>query len=1093
MVEVIIQHQTYHALLDSGAQGNFMSPTTVKQLRLEEKEKRDPYPLRSAEGQPMLYNRGRVDRETDHLSMLVQGRNTPVTFDITDIGKWDLILGIPWLRKYNPKIDWTTGQVQWGDAAMKNSRHPQRNMLATADRRLSTMENGNRTKLSEELQQRLKDVPEEYHKYAKIFQETLDTGLPEHSHYDHEIKLKEGTRPTYQKIYGLNEKQRQALDEYIKENLRKGYIRPSQSPAGYPILFVPKKNGKLRLCVDYRKLNDITVKNCYPLPLISELRDTLVGAQWFTAIDLKGAYNLIRMKKGEEWKTAFITRQGHFEYLVMPFGLTNAPATFQTMINDVLRDFVDVFVVVYLDDILIFSKTLEEHKQHVHKVLQRLMDKKLLVEPEKTSFHVQQVDFLGYRIRPNEIAMDPKKLEALKEWPIPKNVTDVRRFLGFVNFYRRFIYSYGKLSAPLTDLTKAAYEYNWTQECQESFDKIINYMLTEPILKMPDPTLPWEVETDASDFALGAVLSQRYPDGKLHPVAFYSRKLRDAELNYQIHDKELMAIIKAFEEWRVYLSGTKEQVTVYTDHKNLVNFTTTKELNRRQVRWAEFLSEFNFKISYRPGNENGRADALSRRSDLESNEPAASHAILTMDEEGNLFPNVRTLANINKGQSDREKEILEIHSAPAHGHQGVWKTFQRLRQHHDKKYTRQEVQEAIAKCDLCKKSKASRHKPYGQLQALPVATAPWKSVSMDFITDLPESVEPLTGKRYDSILVIVDRLTKYAYFLPFVKQGTAEEVAYIFLRTIAAQHGMPDELVTDRDKLFTSNFWKSLMAQLGPKLKMSTAYHPETDGQTERTNQTLEQYLRCYINYPQDNWVRLLPTAQLAYNSSASESTKVSPFYANYGYEPTVYGEPREAINAPRATQDAQDIKNIHKQLRTDLQMVRERMTHYANLKRMKGPSLQEGDKVYLLRKNISTNRPNDKLDFKKLGPFKIKKKLSDVSFQLTLPKSMQIHDTFHVALLEPAHVDTPTEENVEVSGPDIYEVEEILDHRTTNNGQDEYLVKWKGYDHSDNTWEPTEHLQNSQLRLRQFHQGRQVNPPRSNLPRQMRQRTSRL
>jgi hypothetical protein len=303
-------------------------------------------------------------------------------------------------------------------------------------------------------QDRMKHVPKEYLQYDSLFQvEIGDTGLPEHSRWDHEIPLREGTQPRLHKVYGLNPEQREALKDYIKENLRKGHIRASTSPAGYPILFVPKKNGKLRLCVDYRQLNDITIKNRYPLPLISDLRDRLHGAQWFTTLDLKGAYSLIRIKEGEEWKTAFRTHLGLFEYLIMPFGLTNAPASFQTMIDHVLQEYLDLFVVVYLDDILIFSRTLEEHKDHVHKVLQKLQDAKLLVEPEKSDFHKQQVKYLGYTIQPRSIGMDECKIEAILEWPQPKNIKDIRAFLGYVNFYRRFISGYGGIATPLTNLT----------------------------------------------------------------------------------------------------------------------------------------------------------------------------------------------------------------------------------------------------------------------------------------------------------------------------------------------------------------------------------------------------------------------------------------------------------------------------------------------------------------------------------------------------------------------------------------------------------------------------------------------------------------
>jgi hypothetical protein len=1087
VLQVVLDGREYAALLDSGAQGNYMSPRLRQRLSLATDRKLNPYQLRSAEGGLVQYNRGRIDEETAPLHIRIQRRTTPTQFDITEIGEWDIILGIPWLRKWNPTIDWNLGQIQWRDAApVQSQNETTRHLLASTQRPERTT---TRSALQQKypaphlqpefcndpqqptLQERMKDIPSEYHQYAAIFQEELDTVLPEHSHYDHEIVLKEGTQPRFFKIYHTNEKQQVALDEYLEENLRKGYIRPSKSPAGYPILFVPKKNGKLRICIDYRQLNDITIKNCYPLPLISELRDLLVGAQYFTALDLKGAYNLIRMKEGEEWKTAFRTRRGHFEYLVMPFGLTNAPATFQTMINEVLRDFLDIFVVVYLDDILIFSRTLSAHKEHVHQVLQRLLEAKLLVEPEKTKFHVQEVDFLGYNIRPGEIRMDPKKIQTVRDWPTPQDLKDVRGFLGFVNFYRRFMKGYSDISRPLTNLTKKDQPFTWGEAEDLAFQRIRDQILSEPILRIPDPQLPFEVETDASDYALGGQLAQRDTEGRLHPVAFYSKKLHGPELNYQIHDKELMAIIEAFKEWKPYLSGTTHPVKVYTDHKNLVNFTTTKELNKRQTRWAEFLSEFNFTITYRKGSENGRADALSRRSDLLSTEVPDHNAILSINADGDLVPNERVLEVLVTTKETIEQLIRRVHSAPAHGHQGVWKTFQRLRQHHNDQITRQQVQDAIKDCDLCRKSKASRHKPYGEIQPLPVADGPWTSISWDFITDLPPSEEPISGKKYDSILVIVDRFTKYAYFLPYLKTGTAEDLSYVFLRNVASQHGMPKGIVSDRDKLFTSNFWKALMKQLGPDRNLSTAFHPQSDGQTERTNQTLEQYLRCYVDYQQENWVQLLPTAQFAYNSAPSESTKVSPFYANYGFAPTMYGEPREASKAPKATKLADDIRNIHDSLRDDLQLVRLRMTKYANQSRMKGPSFQEGDKVYLIRKNIKTKRPNNKLDFKKIGPFKILKKISETNFRLSLPENMKIHPVFHIALLEPAPDGVPLEHDLPADDTEEYTVERILDHRTTQEGQDEYLVKWEGYGHEENTWEPLEHLRNAQLRLRQFHQ----------------------
>lgn len=338
------QHEA-RVMIDSGAQGNYISPNLVNKFQLPWNYKDEPYRLRTVEGKPVAYDQGVVARETAELPITIGGKRHELRLDITEISTQEIILGIPWLRASNPRVNWRTGQLQWDlpggrSASEKPSADASRDTRKALRIYVITKEP---TPISTEA------IPKEYQRYDKLFSDELETGLPEHSRWDHEINLLPGTEPRFHKIYPLNETQTTALREYLDENLRKGYIRPSKSPAGYPILFVPKKNGKLRLCVDYRQLNDITIKDRYPLPLISELRDRLHKAQWFTTLDLKGAYNLIRIKQGDEWKTAFRTKLGHYEYLVMPFGLTNAPATFQTMINDVLREYLDKFVVVYLD------------------------------------------------------------------------------------------------------------------------------------------------------------------------------------------------------------------------------------------------------------------------------------------------------------------------------------------------------------------------------------------------------------------------------------------------------------------------------------------------------------------------------------------------------------------------------------------------------------------------------------------------------------------------------------------------------------------------------------------------------------------------
>jgi hypothetical protein len=357
---------------------------------------------------------------------------------------------------------------------------------------------------------------------------------------------------------------------------------------------------------------------------MSELRERVAGATIFTKLDLKDGYHLIRIREGDEWKTAFRTRYGHYEYKVMPFGLVNAPATFQAMMNVILREFLDLGVVVYLDDILIYSKTPEEHEDLVKKVLAKLEQHDLAVSLKKSVFHVKKVEFLGYIVSTEGVTMSEKKVESIMKWEAPRSVKDVQIFIGFANFYRRFIKDFSRICKPITETLKGKGgkgSFYWGKEQDEAFEELKRRFTTAPILAHFYPERKTVIETDASDFALGCVLSQ-YQGKRLHPVAFHSRKLNNAERNYEIHDKELLAILEAFKEWKHYLVGADEPVTVFTDHQNLQYFLTTKVWNPRQIRWAQWLANFNFKIVYRPGARGGKPDALSRRPEYRPEEGA---------------------------------------------------------------------------------------------------------------------------------------------------------------------------------------------------------------------------------------------------------------------------------------------------------------------------------------------------------------------------------------------------------------------------------------------------------------------------------------
>ena len=390
---------------------------------------------------------------------------------------------------------------------------------------------------------------------------------------------------------------------------------------------MPKKDGGLRLCVDYRGLNKITIKNRHPLPLIHEMLDRLCGAKLFTKLDLRNAYHRIRIKPGDEFKTAFRTRYGHYKYKVMPFGLANAPATFQAYINETLAGLVDVICIVYLDDILIYSANPEEHKKHVKQVLQRLREHGLYAKASKCVFSTQEVDFLGYIINTEGVVMEPSRVEAIQNWPTPTSYREVQVFLGFANFYRRFIHDYSTIVRPLTGLLKGSVRgrksgvFTWEQAQKKAFEDLKYAFTIAPVLIHYESYKPTRLETDVSGVVCGGVVSQpkEWPvksgqKAEYHPVAFWSRKFTPAEMNYGTPDQELLAIVKCFQHWRHYFEGSQHPIKVLTDHNNLRHFMTTSTINRRQARWAMDLSAYDFIISYRPGKLNP-ANGPSRRPD----------------------------------------------------------------------------------------------------------------------------------------------------------------------------------------------------------------------------------------------------------------------------------------------------------------------------------------------------------------------------------------------------------------------------------------------------------------------------------------------
>lgn len=535
------------AMIDSGATGNFMSRQAALRLGIPIQKKKHPYQLTVVSGDSVAEDNGWILYETKGAPMGLQEDLTWIKFDLVVMQDHEVILGMPWLKKHNPRIDWTTGDVNMGyidpdEDNESNREEPEgHEAICATGSKAGHAPTGDGPSPT--------NIPVEYKEFEELFRERPnETALPKHQPWDHEIPLEPGKKPGFGPIYSLSQDELKTLKEYLDTSLERGLIRESTSPAGSPVLFVPKPDGTKRLCMDYRSLNNITIKDRYALPLADELRDRIQGATEFTILDLRGAYNLIRIKEGEEWKTAFRTRYGLYETLVMPFGLTNAPATCQRLINHKLHEYLDVFVVAYLDDILVYSRNHTEHVEHVRKVLTRLKEAELLLKPEKCQFFQKKVKFLGFILSAQGIQMDASKVQAVQEWPTPTSVKEVQSFLGFANFYRRFIKGYSRIATPLTELTKKDKGFQWNEAAGKAFQELKDAFAKEPILATFNPEERIVVETDASDYAIGACISQPDGQGVLHPIAFYSRKMTPAELNYEIHDKELLAIVMCFQE-----------------------------------------------------------------------------------------------------------------------------------------------------------------------------------------------------------------------------------------------------------------------------------------------------------------------------------------------------------------------------------------------------------------------------------------------------------------------------------------------------------------------------------------------------------------
>ncbi|GJP67944.1 hypothetical protein CLOP_g24702, partial [Closterium sp. NIES-67] len=857
----------------------------------------------------------------------------------------------------------------------------------------------------------------------------LSTRLPPYRTHQHEIVEEPGSKPTFRAPYRLSPTELTDMKRQIEYLLAKGLIRPSTSPYGAPVLFTPKPDGSMRMCIDYRALNQQTIKNKYLIPRIDDLLDQLRGATVFSKLDLWSGYWQIRMANNSIHKTAFRTRYESYEYLVMPFGLTNAPATFQAEMNHILRPLLDECVVVYLDDILIYSRDMKQHVEHLRRVFEILRRERFYVKMSKSKFALEKVQFLGHMVSAQGVHVDPKKIEAVRTWKTPENVKELQQFLGFANYYNRF------KNTP----------YKWEPKHQEAVEQLKQALTSAPVLILPDPERDYVIEADASDQAVGAVLMQDQGNG-MQTIAYLSKKLHGAELNYPIHDKEALAIVIAFKAWRCYLEGRR--TTVFTDHCSLKYLKTQPNLSRRQVGWIDFLeTHFHYDIAYKPGHKN-KADALHTLPPFRINE--------------NLGTQLPSFAPV---------PIEEYHDVLYAGHFGSNKTLTGIAKHYYWPHLAEDVQKFVTSCDTCQRIKSSKQKKAGLLQPPPVPEQLWKVVSLDFITGLP----PITSG-HDAILVVIDKFSKMGHFIPTHTTACTEETAQLFVRYIISQHGIPTTLISDGDPKFTSKFWKELMSLLGTKLAMSSAYHPQTDGQTERLNQIVEQLLRAACRDEISKWDLHLPILEFAYNNATHAAIGQTPFFLCYGRHPLTPQKPTTSATVQPAHDFITTIHQLWDRTHKRLLDVQQQQKRQADRHR-NDHTITVGDQVLLDTRNLDISHLPSKLRPRFCGPFLVQAQVTPITFRLRLPATWKIHNAFHVQLLNPyrdpntifVRRQPPPPPPILVQNEPEYEVKSVLAHRHRQNGTVELLIRWKGYDPSEDSWVPETDMGNARRPLHDY------------------------
>lgn len=1254
------QGQKYMALLDTGAAINCINENIVQKNKLYTYT----YPTPIDVGMAVEGNKIQITKYVELPYKIGQFSNKIKLAVLPAISQFDIILGLPWIRKINPLVpNWTTGdmfitkmkvngkpttykiravhtepyshslnkpvtvtpptQAQLNRLCKNKSVEIYYILVKNSEIQAMPINSLAMQKAAEEAiafaeQSEQFDIPSfeepplykesEPHTqeqkviidkiisdHSEVLRKTIPPGLPPKRKGDGPIApTTPGTIPSNRAPYKLSPSENMEVKRQLEEYINKGYLVPTDSPWGAPVFLVKKSHSpKLRLVCDWRALNKATIKNKFAIPHPEILMDKLNGAKYFTKIDLSQGFHQLRLCEEDRKKSAITTRYGNFEWTVAAFGMANVPSVFSRVVGDVLWEYQDKFVINFMDDILIYSPDFNTHQDHLHQVLNKLEEAELYANPDKCTWFATSVHYLGHEISAEGIRVSKEKIKAIQEWPTPKNIKELRSFLGLASFYRKHIKRFAFIAEPLYVLLAKDKKWRWNGDHKKALSTLKDCLSNAPVLLFPDFTKPFTLCPDSSGYAIGGVLLQDQGYG-LQPIAYESRKMVQAERNYPVHEQELLAILHCLKKWRHYILN--QPTIVATDHAPLKYLETQPHLSARQARWLDFLSQYDLNISPQPGKENLVADSLSRRPDhihqmwhiyhasniyavnvlctsslsnrvLETFDYTINNTDITERlsinavniwsqtsshtvSEDNLLlaikkaynrdifikpllnkvvKNIKTAhgsyvlvndiiyyvtqdsrylvyipasAKLEDSKISLQQTIIqECHDALYAGHYGSAKTTLRVQQQFHWPGIHKDIAIYCNTCVSCKRNKPSNRKPPGLLQPLEIPFKPWSVVSVDFITHLPKTVDG-----YDCIMVVVDKFSKRAHFVPTTSEATAETTAHLFFNTVWRAHGLPSKIISDRDSKFTSQFWQTLWRLLGTRLAMSTAFSPQTDGQTERINRTLEEYIRNYIDVMHKNWAQLLAPAEYAYNSAPILALdNKSPFQIDTGQQPNdplfLFGSAarfhaRENRVINTVDDYMQQFATLRARARNALQTAQENIkTYYDTTHRQE--EFKVGDRVYLSTKRHAdygavlypSHGPASVFEPRYLGPFKIIRKISSHAYELELPKSFKIHPVIHIRYLLKHSEATKYASRILVPEPEVimddgsieYEVESILKHRVRKYGRGsrlEYLVHWKGYASHEDTWEPIANLDNCIELVQDYHRMVQIPQP---------------